>query len=53
MSNPESKPRKHADNYLDLTGEDRVRELISQFAATIDRKDDQAGSSTPFRLISR
>lgn len=48
MSNPEANPRKHAENYLDLTGEDRVRELISQFATTIDQKDDPASSSNLF-----
>lgn len=40
-----SKPQQHASSFLDLTGEARVRELMAQFAATINDPDDQVSLS--------
>ncbi|KAH6631610.1 HotDog domain-containing protein [Chaetomium tenue] len=52
MSNPGAKPARHAATYLDLTGEERVRELISQFAATIDRPDDPEWTKSLFPYLT-
>ncbi|KAH6635553.1 HotDog domain-containing protein [Chaetomium sp. MPI-SDFR-AT-0129] len=47
-SSPPSKPQKHASSFLDLTGEARVRELMDQFALTLNDPDDQEWTKTLF-----
>ncbi|KAL2167766.1 hypothetical protein VTG60DRAFT_826 [Thermothelomyces hinnuleus] len=52
MSEPQpSKRQKHAQTYLSLPGEERVRVLISQFASTIDRADDQEWTKSLFPYL--
>ncbi|AEO55467.1 hypothetical protein MYCTH_2299329 [Thermothelomyces thermophilus ATCC 42464] len=52
MSEPQpGKPQKHAQTYLSLPGEERVRVLISQFASTIDRADDQEWTKPLFPYL--